>query len=393
MRFAIAGAVALALACGGDGATGPSASSVTGVAGDSQVAPTGAALQFPLSFLVLGSSGQPLPGVSVRWSVTPAGRATFSPPTSTSNSLGEVTTNVTVGVTPGEVVIQATVPGVQPVIFHALVLNPCQYAASYTIGASVNGTLAASDCHQGGDYFTDFYEFTVAVQQGVTATMSATFDAWLDAYRGSGPQMAANNDAAPGTTNAQVQLIVAAGTYVLAPNSRLENISGAYTLTSAVRPQTLSGCSQVWGTANITITDNIATTDCRDSTAAGISYADLIGIIAFPNDTIRLTERSAAMDPRLTLYRVDDALGFVFVASNDGSAATTTDAFIQFAVTVRGVYVVEIGSADSAGTGAYTLSIGGSASLGPTPFPTAAWSGGRAGIGRAVWPTRLPRKR
>ena len=93
MRFAIALLAALALACGGDGATGPSAASVTGIVGDSQVAPTGAPLAFPLSFVVLGSSGQPMQGVSVSWTVTPAGRAAFSPQTSTSNALGEVTTN------------------------------------------------------------------------------------------------------------------------------------------------------------------------------------------------------------------------------------------------------------------------------------------------------------
>jgi len=42
--------------------SGPQAASVTGVAGDNQTAPTGAALAFPLSFVALGSSGQPAQG-------------------------------------------------------------------------------------------------------------------------------------------------------------------------------------------------------------------------------------------------------------------------------------------------------------------------------------------
>ena len=57
---AIAVTIAGAAACGGNGTgPGPQAASVTGIAGDSQTASTGSALAFPLSFVALGSNGQP----------------------------------------------------------------------------------------------------------------------------------------------------------------------------------------------------------------------------------------------------------------------------------------------------------------------------------------------
>ena len=390
MRFAIALLAALALACGGDGATGPSAASVTGIVGDSQVAPTGAPLAFPLSFVVLGSSGQPMQGVSVSWTVTPAGRAAFSPQTSTSNALGEVTTNVTVGATPGEVVIQANVPGVQPVVFHALVLDPCAYAVSYTIGETRTGVLTTNDCHVGGSYYTDYYRFTVGAQQGLVATMTATtFDAWLDAFRGR--QIAFNDDAGPGTSNPRLQLIVAPGAYVLAPNTYAPNVTGAYTLTSGVVAQTLGGCAEeIWVTRGVTISDGLSVSDCPDTVAAGVFYADWVGIIGFPGDTIKLTQRSAAFDPMLTLFRLD-SIGLVVVASNDDSISTTTDAFVSYAVTQTTIYVAQMSSANPVATGAYTITVSGYPPVLPGPRAVAAWGTIRAGQSFAR--SRLPRKR
>src|SRR5712692_3605659 len=85
-------------ACGGDSTgTGPQAASVTGIAGDSQTAPTGAALAFPLSFVALGSSGQPAQGVPVTWSVIPSAAASFNPATTTTDVNGVASTTATLG--------------------------------------------------------------------------------------------------------------------------------------------------------------------------------------------------------------------------------------------------------------------------------------------------------
>jgi len=369
--IALAAMIAGAVACGSDSTgTGPQAASVTGIAGDSQVGPTGSPLDFPLSMTLLGSNGQPIQGVSVAWSAVPANGASFNPQPSVSDVNGMVATTVTMGSVRDTIVINATVPGVaQPVAYHALAVDPCTFSRSYTVGATANGVLTTTDCQLGGPYYTDFYDLTIGAQARITVTMSAsTFDAWLDAYRGSGPSMAGNNNIDNTTTNAGLELILAPGTYFLAPNSFHANSTGAYTLSSAVRAQTLSGCAEAWVSANVTITDSLATTDCIDSVGTGVYY-DQIGIIAFPGDTLRFTQRSSAFNAQLTLYRIDQA-GATQVASNDDSSATTTDAFIDYATigTVGAVYVLSIGSPDTAAAGAYTLIVGGSASLGASPM-------------------------
>src|SRR3989449_4815068 len=145
-------------ACGGDSTgTGPQAASVTGIAGDSQTAPTGAALTFPLSLVALGSSGQPVQGVHVTWTVTPTGSASFTPATATTDVNGAAATNATVGTQIGGVTHPAAVPGVPDVLYHATVVDPCTYLAPYTFGQTVNAFLSSTDCNRGN--FGFYYDF------------------------------------------------------------------------------------------------------------------------------------------------------------------------------------------------------------------------------------------
>ena len=363
--------MAAALACGDSSGPNPTAASVTGVAGDGQTASLGSVVSTPLSFTALGSTGQPVQGVAVTWTVLPAGTATFNPQSSTTDASGNASTIVTVGNVAGNLTIRATVAGVAaPVEYHIEALDPCDVAVAYTVGATANGNLASNDCQFGGPYYTDFYQFTIATQQAITATMtSAAFDTWLDAYRGNRRQIGFNNDIGSGNINSRIELILAPGTYLLAPNSRLELQLGAYSLSSAAHAVSVTGCGVYWTTRNTTIPDSIGPADCIDSVGTDAYYADLVGLIAFVNDTIKLTVRSTAMDPLLQLFRADQT-GFVLVASNDDSSATTTDAFVTYAVTTTAAHVIYVGSADtaSAGDGAYTLTVGGSASLGPSPL-------------------------
>ena len=389
--IALAAVMGGALACGGDSSgPGKQAASVTGVAGDSQVGPTGAPLDFPLSMTLLGSNGQPIGGVAVRWSAVPSNGASFNPQPSVSDVNGIATTTVTIGSVLDTIVINATVPGVaQPVVYHALAVDPCTFSRAYIVGATANGVLTTVDCQLGGPYYTDFYDFTIGAQAGIAVTMTAsTFDAWLDAYRGSGPSLAGNNNIDNTTTNAGLELILAPGTYVLAPNTFRANTTGAYTLSSAARAQTLSGCGEAWVSANVTITDNLATTDCIDSVGTRVYY-DQIGIIAFPGDTLRFAQRSTAFNAMLTLYRINQS-GYTQVAFNNDSSAATTDAFINYAITdtVGAVYVLNIGSPDTAAAGAYTLVVGGSASLGQSPMLAPEWqrAGSKAHVALQVLP-------
>ena len=143
-------------------------------------------------------------------------------------------------------------------------------------------------------------------------------------------------------------------------------------------------------TRGVTISDGLSVSDCPDTVAAGVFYADWVGIIGFPGDTIKLTQRSAVFDPMLTLFRLD-SLGLVVVASNDDSTLTTTDAFVSYAVTQTTIYVAQMSSANPVATGAYTIEVSGYPPVLPGPRAVAAWGTIRAG--RSFVPSRLPRKR
>jgi len=94
VAFALAAAMGVVGCSSSSEPTGPRAASVTAISGDSQVAPTGAQLAFPLSMVLLGSSGTPVQGVTVTWAATPPTGVTLAPLTSTSDANGIVTNRV-----------------------------------------------------------------------------------------------------------------------------------------------------------------------------------------------------------------------------------------------------------------------------------------------------------
>src|SRR5213593_1633482 len=193
----IAAMIAAAAACGGSTDAGPVAASVTGIAGDGQTATTGGALAFPLSFVALGSSGQPAQGVHVTWSATPSGGASFNPATSTTDVNGAASTTATLGAVVGDITIHAALPGVADVIYHATAVNPCTYIAPYTLGQTVNGALTANDCnYRNAGWFYDFYALDLpAGQQSMRLTMNSTvFDTWVDFWSADGPLFGFDDD-------------------------------------------------------------------------------------------------------------------------------------------------------------------------------------------------------
>src|SRR6267378_3261927 len=213
----VAAMIAAAAACGSSTDAGPQAASVTGVAGDSQTAPTGAPLAFPLSFVALGANGQPAQGVHVTWSASPSGAASFSPATSTTDVNGAASTTATLGSFVGSITIHAAVPGVSDVVYHATALDPCTYLASYTFGQTVNGALATTDCnYRNAGWYYDFYTLDLPVgQQSIRVSMhSAAFDTWVDFWSVDGPLFGFDDDSLLGTppNNSQLDIILPGGT-------------------------------------------------------------------------------------------------------------------------------------------------------------------------------------
>lgn len=360
-------------------------------AGNGQSAPTGATLPIPLGVIVTGSDGRPFRGATVTWAVTPAGAASLAPATATTDSIGTASTTVTLGGQIGAVGIQASVPNVPPVNFTVTATDPCDYLASYTLGATVNGSLATTDCNFGG-YYTDFYRLDLpSAQQGLAISMSSpTFDTWVDLYSfSSGAYLAFDDDISSGNTNSLLEAIVAPGSYVVAPNSFDAGVTGSYSLTVSTRPQTLAGCVLVWLTRGVTVSDNVMTNDCVDTSGA---YFDVVALWLEAGSVLTVAERSTAVNALLELY--DASLNLL--AANDDSAATTTDAYLAYTIPATAPYVVFISTSVAGQTGAYTLAVSASTTLSQVSalpgLPRLQLAPRRAAKGEA-WRVPLPRAR
>jgi len=358
----IAAMIAAAAACGGSTDAGPVAASVTGIAGDGQTATTGGALAFPLSFVALGSSGQPAQGVHVTWSATPSGGASFNPATSTTDVNGAASTTATLGAVVGDITIHAALPGVADVIYHATAVNPCTYIAPYTLGQTVNGALTANDCnYRNAGWFYDFYALDLpAGQQSMRLTMNSTvFDTWVDFWSADGPLFGFDDDVTLGQVqNSQLDIIFPGGSYIIGANSYDQFTTGAYTMATEVRPTAMNGCRPVWVARGVTVNDSLTATDCADSSATP-HYYDVARIQLTQGSVLTISEHSAVINPSLAIYRILDLNTYPrsLVAQNDDSSAGNPNAFITFTVTLTGPYDIVIGSSAPGEIGAYTFDV------------------------------------
>ena len=377
MKRWVVGMTALGLACGGD-STGPSASSVTGVAGDNQSAPRGAQLPVPLSFTALGSDGQPIANIAVTWSATPTGAAAFSPTTTTTDANGVASTNVTLGSTLGSITIQATLAGVDPVVYHATVLDPCLIFTPIIVGQTINAALTPTDCQvvaQGiFKWFYDYYGLDLANgQQNVRINMhgSGSFDdTFIDFYRGSGSLLALDDDSIlgqQGARNSQVDIILSGdSSYIIGANSFDTMATGSYALAVEARTSALSGCRQVWVTRGISVTDTLKATDCADSSATP-KYYEVARMVALSPTVVTLSMKSTVLNPALFLYSVNPGNNArTLVASNDDSLpGSNTNAFIQYTVPASNFFDIIIKTSAGGETGAYTFEVSAATTLSP----------------------------
>ena len=391
---AVAAMIAAAVACGGSTDAGPVAASVTGIAGDSQTAATGAALTFPLSFVALGASGQPAQGVHVTWSATPSGGASFNPATATTDVNGAASTTATLGTVVGSITIHAAVPGVSDVVYHATALDPCVYLTPYVLGDTVIGALKTTDCnYRNAGWFYDFYALDLPVgQQSIRLSMNSTvFDTWVDFWSVDGPLFGFDDDVTLGTVqNSQLDIILPGGSYVIGANSFNQFTTGAYSVSAVARPAGMNGCRQVWVARGVTVNDSLTASDCADS-AATPHYYDVARIELVQGSVLTISAHSTAINPSLALYRITDLNTYPrsLVAKNDDSSSGNPTAFIKFTVALTGPYDILIGSSDSlpAETGAYTFDVSSSTA---SPRPVVPISRGREGWNGSV--LALPRR-
>ena len=346
---------------------------MTLTSGNNQSGLPGVVLSLPLTVTATGSGGGPFPGARVTWAVT-VGSAAVTPTVDTTDVNGVATTLVTVGVVPGNITVTATVTGVPAVSFQLTGLDPCTTRIVVPSDTSVTGVLTNFDCavfDQGtGPYFTDVYSLSVATKTSVRISMnSATFDTYVDQYHSNGAFIAFNDDVdSTGTNlNTRYHIILGAGTYYIGASTIAPTRTGAYSLILAPFAETLSGCSddlhRTWITRGVTISDQVLATDCTSTrTGGGPAYGDRVVIVLTPARGINATLVSAAFNPRLEVWEMVQSFGTVtptFRAGADGVSGTATLAYTP--PTVGAVYRLEMTSVDTVQTGAYTLTVAGTA--------------------------------
>ena len=351
--------VILGVACGESAAPAVTANALVRISGDSQANLTGSVLAQPLKVRVNGTDGQPFAGATVTWSVI-GGSAVLGSPTALTDTTGDATTTVTLGAAPGAISIQASVASVTPVTFGATACDHPLLALNDTLA----GGLQTSDC-KFGNFYTDFYDVTVAAPQGVELTLrSALFDTWLELYLRTGSFLGYDDDIDSSNTNSQLTAVLAAGDYLVAPSSYNPLTTGAYTMAALTKPVDLANCGIVWVTRGVAISDSVTTGDCVDSTN-GKYYADVVAIYLASGTTLNVNHRSTAFDAALFLR---NASGITVATNNDSAnAGTTTNAFISYAVLTTGSYLLFVGTNDTVATGAYDLSIASAATPPASP--------------------------
>lgn len=349
---------ALALACGGDSGGGPvTPQTLVVAAGDTQSALTESMLPIPLRVRLTGSDGGRFAGATVSWSVT-AGSATLGAASSVTDDTGSASTTVTLGPTPGQIVVRAAVDAVPAVTFTA---TACDYPP-ITLGAPpTSGTLATTDCRFGG-YYTDFFnlDLTSGQQEVSISDSSEAFDTYVELYAFSGDFVGFDDDIDDGVIlHSRLDAIVAPGNYLVAPSSWDQFVTGAYRVAVVSRSLGLVNCELVWVTRGVVVTDSVTTNDCPDGLGG---YYDVVGIYAAGGSVLRINQRSTALNARLRLLNSSGQQ----VAINDDSVTGNNDAFLAYTALLGDVHYVLLGTAAAGETGGYTLEISASTTLSGT---------------------------
>jgi hypothetical protein len=329
-------------------------STVTATSPTTQTAQVGTAVGSPPAVRVNDQTGQPVAGVPVTFAVT-AGGGTLVGANATTNAQGIATvTSWTLGAMAGQNTVTATVAGLAPVTFNATGAvagsDPCDTATNYTLGSTVNGSLAATDCHLTTGEYVDFYGVTLTTAQALSFNMtSATLDSWLEMYDAAGNLVAVNDDVAADDVDATVRVFAPSGNYFLGASTANTNATGAYQLSSAALAGNVN-CQENWIVPGVIIPGTIAATDCNFSGYLADEYI----VVLSPGQTLTVKLESGDFDAYLELYDLDFNL-----IEDDDDGAGGTNSLLTYTYNGTGITAVFIDATtfDPGETGSYSLTV------------------------------------
>jgi hypothetical protein len=217
-------------------------------------------------------------------------------------------------------------------------------AVPFTLGITLSGTLASSDCRYAGGSYADHYTFTLAEPAAVRIDLSSSaFDAYAVVLGPDGFEFP-DDDSGPGTS-ALLTLDLGAGTYTVIATSFASRSPGAYTLAMRVDPVCDATRTLTLG---VVVADTLDVSDCLQ---APDDHVQRWRLVVPTTSRVQIDFRTAAFDALLYVYTG----AWVFYDADDDSAGGT-DARIDQVLTA-GTYILEArGFPGVNALGAYTLS-------------------------------------
>lgn len=238
-------------------------------------------------------------------------------------------------------------------------VEPCLEFTTHTLGTSVAGSLAGSDCRSALklDSYTDMHRIAIA-QAGtyVFNQASPTLDTFLLLLKADGSLIGANDDIST-STDSRIKAVLPPGDYVLGATSYDPNATGSYTLSSA---STTAGvtCEIVFLVPGLTTNQNLEPGDCDgpflrpNGAPTNGTRIDTYIVQLAAGAVINLTMTSTAVDSYLEVYGGNP---LVRVAFNDNAAGQ--NAQLSYTAPIAGPYYIGATSPTVGATGAYTLQV------------------------------------
>lgn len=335
----------LLVACGGTEPSQPI--SIELVSGSGQTGVRGTALADPIVVRVLGNGNQPFQGAIV--SFTQGG---FVLGFDTSDAAGLAQLAWTLGLSTGNVTLEAEVAGLPPVVVPATALDPCLIDNPYVYGSPGSGELSAVDCLDGAQFFIDYFGFVFPGGAGEFLASSGVVDTWIQLEDENGILLAYNDDIESGViTNSRLKAFLLDGVdYRFGVTSFGPFETGAYTLSSGPAAADVTGCEEAWVVRGVTLNQSLADGDC----IAGAGLADMYSFVLPPNQSATIRMTSTAVDPFLHLESRFDPL-----ILDDDNSGGGTDARIVLNgdPTIGRIVDIRAGTAAAGQVGAYTLTV------------------------------------
>jgi thermolysin len=232
-------------------------------------------------------------------------------------------------------------------------------AAAITVGQTVNGSLATTDCvFTGTTRRVDLYSFSGTAGQQIAVSMSSSvFDTYLYLANSSN-QTVGEDDDGGGGTNSRIPAtsgfvtLPATGTYTIYATSYAANSLGTYSLTLSSGG---GSCPATAISVGQTINGSLTTSDCIYTGTN--KYVDLYSFNGSAGQRVGVSMNSSSFDTYLYLL---DSSNQIIGEDDDGGGGTNsripaTTGFVTLPAT--GSYKIHATSFSAGTTGAYTITL------------------------------------